>query len=78
MFVFDQVSITVRDLAHAKPFYEALMAALGVEEPPALRAFLVDPEGNRGEAVDHRGGVKPASPGMQTPPGQPWLPHPRQ
>jgi len=36
-------------------------------------AFLVDPEDNRGEAVDHRGGVKPASPGIQTSPGQPWL-----
>lgn len=73
MFVFAQVSITVRDLAHAKPFYDALMAALGVEEPPTLRAFLADPEDNRGEAVDHRGGVRPASPGMQTPLGQPWL-----
>lgn len=38
MFVFDQVSITVRDLAHAKPFYEAVMAALDVEKESDARA----------------------------------------
>lgn len=31
MFLLDHVSITVRDLAGARPFYEAIMAALGAE-----------------------------------------------
>jgi catechol 2,3-dioxygenase-like lactoylglutathione lyase family enzyme len=30
MRILDHVSITVRDLARARPFYEAVMAALGV------------------------------------------------
>jgi catechol 2,3-dioxygenase-like lactoylglutathione lyase family enzyme len=30
MHILDHVSITVRDLARARPFYEAVMAALGV------------------------------------------------
>jgi len=30
MFVLDHVSITVRDLARARPFYDAVMSALGV------------------------------------------------
>ena len=32
MFVLDHVSITVRDLARARPFYDAIMAALGVHK----------------------------------------------
>lgn len=30
MFLLDHVSIAVRDLARAKPFYDAIMSALGV------------------------------------------------
>jgi catechol 2,3-dioxygenase-like lactoylglutathione lyase family enzyme len=32
MFVLDHVSITVRDLSRATPFYDAVMAALGVRK----------------------------------------------
>jgi enamine deaminase RidA (YjgF/YER057c/UK114 family)/catechol 2,3-dioxygenase-like lactoylglutathione lyase family enzyme len=32
MFVLDHVSITVRDLERARPFYDAIMSALGVEK----------------------------------------------
>ena len=32
MFVLDHVSITVRDLARARAFYDAIMAALGVHK----------------------------------------------
>lgn len=133
MFLLDHVSIAVRDLSRVRPFYEAVMAALGVEKvhdrpdavgygkrnaagddshsylsvyespsavpdprrhwcfraqsedevrrffaaglsaggtsdgAPGLRpnyhpayfaAFLIDPEGNRVEAVYHRAGVR--------------------
>jgi catechol 2,3-dioxygenase-like lactoylglutathione lyase family enzyme len=40
MQLLDHVSIAVRDLARAKPFYRAVMAALGAPEaygePPAI------------------------------------------
>lgn len=96
MQLLDHVSITLRDLAAAKPFYKAVMGALGAvvayerddaigfgernrpdddahtclaaggrdEGAPGLRAsyhpqyyaaFLLDPEGNKVEAVFHRG-----------------------
>lgn len=133
MFLLDHVSIAVQDLARARPFYDAIMSALGVEKvydrpdavgygkrnaagddshsylsvyesssavadarrhwcfragsedsvrrfytaglsaggagdgAPGLRpgyhagyfaAFLIDPEGNRVEAVYHRAGVR--------------------
>ena len=32
MFVLDHVSLTVRDLSRSRPFYDAIMAALGVEK----------------------------------------------
>lgn len=89
MQLIDHVSIAVRDLERARPFYEAIFRALDVSKvydraersasinpskreaihvvdagPPGLRphyhpgcyaAFLTDAEGNRIEAVCHRG-----------------------
>jgi catechol 2,3-dioxygenase-like lactoylglutathione lyase family enzyme len=66
MFVLDHVSISVRDLARARPFYDATMKVLGIgrdEGAPAIRpeyhasyyaAFVSDPDGNRLEVVCHQ------------------------
>jgi len=53
MQLLDHVSITVRDLARAKPFYKAVMAALGATT--AYERAGGSDEGNRIEAVWHHG-----------------------
>jgi len=74
MHLLDHVSITVRTLSGVKPFYIAVMSALGAraaynradaigfgernrsdDDVHNYAAFLLDPEGNKIEAVFHRG-----------------------
>lgn len=57
MQALDHASITVRDLARALPFGRDA-GAPGLRpgyHPAYYAAFLEDPEGNRIEAVSHRG-----------------------
>jgi catechol 2,3-dioxygenase-like lactoylglutathione lyase family enzyme len=60
MLVLNHVSIAVPSIDAARSFYDAVMAALGVRKVQAqyhehyYGAFLLDPAGNRVEAVCHR------------------------
>lgn len=53
MFLLDHVSITVRDLERARPFYDAVMAALGAVERHDLPRRLGYGERNGGGDDSH-------------------------